>query len=97
MKGSDGSPVANADVAVVVVDEAVLALTGYKLPDPISAMYPAQDANLSADYLRNSLVLANPNVFGGVANSVAKSARNTAPKVFPRSPRVALARRARSA
>ena len=34
VKAPDGSPVAGADVAVVVVDEAVLSLTGYKLADP---------------------------------------------------------------
>jgi alpha-2-macroglobulin len=64
VKGPDGSAVANADVAVVVVDEAVLSLTGYKLADPIGAMYPAQSDERPVDYLRSSLVLANPAVFG---------------------------------
>ena len=41
VKAPDGSPVGNADVAVVVVDEAVLSLTGYKLADPLAAMYAA--------------------------------------------------------
>ena len=40
--GADGSAVAGADVAVVVVDDAVLSLTDYKLADPISAMYAPQ-------------------------------------------------------
>src|SRR6185295_11199763 len=62
--GADGSAVAGADVAVVVVDEAVLSLTGYKLADPIAAIYTEQTNERSADYLRNSLVLANPAVFG---------------------------------
>ncbi|HEV7524916.1 MAG TPA: alpha-2-macroglobulin family protein, partial [Acidimicrobiia bacterium] len=61
---ADGSAVAGADVAVVVVDDAVLSLTGYKLADPISAMYGPQTDEHSVDYLRNSLVLANPAVFG---------------------------------
>ena len=61
---ADGSPVRGADVAVVVVDDAVLSLTGYKLADPISAMYAPQTDEHSVDYLRNSLVLANPAVFG---------------------------------
>ncbi|HTD49995.1 MAG TPA: alpha-2-macroglobulin family protein, partial [Acidimicrobiia bacterium] len=65
--GANGAPVANADVAVVVVDDAVLSLTGYTLADPISAMYTAQNGQPPVDYLRNSLVLANPAVFGGVA------------------------------
>jgi hypothetical protein len=62
--GADGSPVSGADVAVVVVDEAVLSLTGYKLADPIAAMYADRSHERPVDYLRSSLVLANPQVFG---------------------------------
>ena len=69
VKGADGSPVAGADVAVVVVDESVLSLTGYKLADPIAAIYTEETNERSADYLRNSLVLANPAVFGAQAPS----------------------------
>ena len=39
VKAPGGAAAAGADVAVVVVDEAVLSLTGYKLADPIAAMY----------------------------------------------------------
>jgi hypothetical protein len=35
LRDSAGRPVANGEAAVVVVDEAVLALTGYRLPDPL--------------------------------------------------------------
>ena len=82
VKGPDGAAVADADVAVVVVDEAVLSLTGYKLADPISTMYPAQDDERPVDYLRSSLVLANPAVFGRhVATSTpTTSAGNVAAK-----------------
>ena len=71
--GADGSAVARADVAVVVVDEAVLSLTGYKLADPIATMYAAQTDERPVDYLRNSLVLANPSVFGKSAAAHAPS------------------------
>ncbi len=64
VKAANGAPVAGADVAVVVVDDAVLSLTGYQLADPIGAMYPAQSEQGSVDYLRSSLLLANPTVFG---------------------------------
>ena len=77
VKGADGAAVAGADVAVVVVDEAVLSLTGYKLADPIAAMYAEQTNERSADYLRNSLVLANPAVFG--ARHDAASPTTTSP------------------
>jgi len=37
--GPDGGPVPNAEMVVVVVDEAVLSLTGYQIQDPLSAFY----------------------------------------------------------
>ncbi len=37
--GPDGAPVAGAEVAIVAVDEAVLSLTGYRLPDPLDTFY----------------------------------------------------------
>ena len=61
---ADGSAVAGADVAVVVVDEAVLSLIGYELPDPVGAFYAPRSDEQYFDYLRNSLVLANPEAFG---------------------------------
>jgi uncharacterized protein YfaS (alpha-2-macroglobulin family) len=64
VKGADGAPVAGADVAVAVVDEAVLSVTGYKVADPVATIYTDQTTVSSADYLRSSLLLANPAVFG---------------------------------
>lgn len=64
VKAADGAPVAGADVAVAVVDDAVLSLTGYKPGDPIATMYAEQIAQYPADYLRTSLLLANPAAFG---------------------------------
>ncbi len=71
---ADGSAVAGADVAVVVVDDAVLSLTDYTLADPISAMYAPESGEHSVDYLRNSLVLANPAVFGQPATTPSTTA-----------------------
>ena len=39
VKDADGNPVKGAEVALVVVDEAVLALTGYTLADPLATFY----------------------------------------------------------
>ncbi len=39
MTDADGDPVEGADVAIVVVDEAVLSLTGYELADPLDVFY----------------------------------------------------------
>ena len=54
---ADGEPVAGADVALVVVDEALLSLIGYDLPDPLAAFYPPQLGGLYAVYGRGTVVL----------------------------------------
>ncbi|MGM0556296.1 MAG: alpha-2-macroglobulin family protein [Myxococcota bacterium] len=36
-----GEPIADTEVALVVVDEAILALSGYTLPDPLDSFYPS--------------------------------------------------------
>ncbi|MCB8916437.1 MAG: hypothetical protein H6666_00805 [Ardenticatenaceae bacterium] len=58
--GPAGQPIPNAELAVVVVDEAVLALTGYTLADPVSAFYAFRDGGVSSSYGRSSIILANP-------------------------------------
>ncbi|MBM3462062.1 MAG: hypothetical protein FJX76_08180, partial [Armatimonadetes bacterium] len=76
VKGPDGKPVADAEVAVIVVDEAVLALTGYKLGDPINAFYVAAGGGVTASHLRGSLILVEASTItegakpapGGAAN-----------------------------
>jgi uncharacterized protein YfaS (alpha-2-macroglobulin family) len=39
VKSPTGAPVANAEIALVVVDEAILSLSNYRLPDPIAVFY----------------------------------------------------------
>ncbi len=58
--GPDGKPVPDAEVALVVADEAVLALTDYQIPDPIAAFYPARSADVSDNNLRHYVWLADP-------------------------------------
>lgn len=55
-----GEAVADAEVALVVVDEAVLALTNYQLRDPIATFYSQRGSDVSSHYARASIVLANP-------------------------------------
>ncbi len=57
---ADGDPVDNADVLLVVVDEAVLALSGYELVDPLEVFYRSLDTYLSAQRARGSILLENP-------------------------------------
>ena len=60
VKDPSGAPVAGGQLAVVVVDEAVLALSGYTLDDPLSTFYGQLPSYLAAQYGRSSIVLANP-------------------------------------
>jgi len=60
LRDAAGRPVAGGEVAVVVVDEAVLALTGYRLPDALEVFYAPRPAGVSDHHLRQSVVLAKP-------------------------------------
>ena len=55
-----GEPVSGAELAVVVVDEAVLALTNYQLIDPVSTFYYTRSTNVTSVYGRSSIVLIDP-------------------------------------
>jgi alpha-2-macroglobulin len=55
-----GKPVAGAELAVVVVDEAILGLTGYRIGDPLSAFYAERGADTTDYHLRERVLLANP-------------------------------------
>ena len=57
---SAGAPVADAEVAVVVVDESILALTGYQLRDPLAVFYADRSLTLRSVYGRASVVLVDP-------------------------------------
>ena len=60
VKDAAGRPVANAEAAVIVVDEAILALTGYQFPNPIDAFYPQRGADTRDHYSRAYVKLAQP-------------------------------------
>ncbi|HEX2639663.1 MAG TPA: alpha-2-macroglobulin family protein, partial [Pyrinomonadaceae bacterium] len=60
VKDSSGSPVAGSEVAVVVVDESVLALSGYNISDPTSIFYSARDAGTRDFHSRSEVLLGNP-------------------------------------
>jgi uncharacterized protein YfaS (alpha-2-macroglobulin family) len=56
----NGQPVSGAEVALVVVDEAVLALSNYQLTDPLLAFYTSRWSGMESIYGRSSIVLVNP-------------------------------------
>jgi uncharacterized protein YfaS (alpha-2-macroglobulin family) len=54
-----------AEVALVVVDEAVLALAGYALQDPLTAFYAGRSGDVADYRLRSHVRLANPEALAG--------------------------------
>src|SRR5712692_8947493 len=57
-KDANGSAVRDSEVAVVVVDESVLALTNYKLDDPVSIFYTERDGDANDYHSRKDLQLS---------------------------------------
>jgi uncharacterized protein YfaS (alpha-2-macroglobulin family) len=57
-----GKPVSGAEVAVIVVDEAILALAGHSFPDPIAVFYGPRDAGARDFYSRSYVKLARPDL-----------------------------------
>lgn len=60
VKDAAGKPVAGAETAVIVVDEAVLSLTGYSFPNPIGTFYGERSPDARDHYLRAFVKLAQP-------------------------------------
>ncbi|MBA3633379.1 MAG: hypothetical protein H0W58_11330 [Acidobacteria bacterium] len=81
VKDFSGEPVANSEVAVVVVDESILALTGYRVGNPLDIFYTQRDDGVSDYHSRKDVILGNPDdikklpspspkkISGGVLNS----------------------------
>jgi uncharacterized protein YfaS (alpha-2-macroglobulin family) len=67
VKDASGRPVAGSLVAVVVVDESVLALSGYSLPDPIGAFYFDRGAEVYDSHSRAMLWLVDPSALADQA------------------------------
>ncbi len=63
LKDVNGRPVPNAELAVIVVDEAILALTNYQLADPIAVFYSQRPSDVWSVYSRASILLADPSTF----------------------------------
>jgi alpha-2-macroglobulin len=59
VKDARGAAVANSEVAVVVVDESVLALSGYSIADPASIFYFNRGAGTNDYHSRKDVLLGN--------------------------------------
>ncbi|MDT7688710.1 MAG: alpha-2-macroglobulin [Acidobacteriota bacterium] len=60
VKDSAGRPVEGGELAVVVVDESVLALSSYKLEDPLAVFYAQRGTDVTDYHLRKDVQLADP-------------------------------------
>ncbi|HEX6124590.1 MAG TPA: alpha-2-macroglobulin family protein [Pyrinomonadaceae bacterium] len=60
VKDHDGNAVANSEIAVVIVDESVLALSNYRIADPVSIFYMARNPGVTDHHSRQDVVLGNP-------------------------------------
>ena len=60
VRDAGGEPVPDAELAVVVVDDAILALTDYTLEDPLGVFYGSRESGINSQYSRGSIILANP-------------------------------------
>ncbi|MGH9832733.1 MAG: alpha-2-macroglobulin family protein [Blastocatellia bacterium] len=58
LRDAAGKPAQNAEVALVVVDESVLALTGYQLADPLYTFYFSRGDDVRNHHLRERVQLA---------------------------------------
>ena len=56
---NDGNPSANTEVAVVAVDESILALTNYKIENPLDEFYQPLEAETNDYYSRENILLAS--------------------------------------
>ena len=71
VKDANGKAVPNAEAAIVVVDESVLALAGWNLGDPLAAFYPSRETNVETQHLRQYVLLEDPAKIHGDAGAMA--------------------------
>jgi uncharacterized protein YfaS (alpha-2-macroglobulin family) len=62
VKDAAGRAVNGAEVALVVADEAILALSEYKTPDPVSVFYTNRSIDVSDFGMRDRILLADPDL-----------------------------------
>jgi uncharacterized protein YfaS (alpha-2-macroglobulin family) len=69
VRDAAGKPVRGSEVALVVVDEAVLALTKYELADPLASFYRSREAGTRDRRSRENVLLAENQELMGMLRS----------------------------
>ena len=64
VRDAEGRPLEGSEVALVVVDESVLALTGYSIRDPLAAFYPSRQEGVANYDSRSTIVLGEDRTLG---------------------------------
>lgn len=82
LRDAYGEPVAGGEVAVVVVDEAVLALTNYQLADPLAIFYSQRSPDVGDYHLRHSLLLVSPDQLLAGRGGAAEEAQAEGVRLF---------------
>ncbi|MBT9559052.1 MAG: hypothetical protein IV100_23675, partial [Myxococcales bacterium] len=90
----EGKPVPGAEVAIVVVDESVLALTGYRIGDPVATFYGGRYGASRIHKLRGFLILDDPAALlqaaaKGAADGRERAAMKSMPMPSPAAPAMA--------
>ena len=80
VRDASGAPLAGAEFAVVVVDEAILALTSYRLLDPVSVFYRDRGRGVGDHHSRADLVLASPQALPGATPAPAGTPQPQPPR-----------------
>ena len=73
-----GAPVAGADVLLIVADEAVLALSGYELMNPVDVFYSPWGVYLDTARVRGLILLEDPLELAGGAEQQSRAAAGLA-------------------
>ena len=64
VKDNAGKPVADSEVAVVIVDESILALSNYDIANPLGFFYTEREEGVSDYHSRENVILDDPNFVG---------------------------------
>src|SRR5262249_48817330 len=96
LRDAAGKPARSAEVALLVVDESVLALSGYKLTDPLNTFYFQRGDDVRNHHLRERVQLAKADALisqlipgGGGRGAMSRDAATSIPMPSPAPPSLA--------
>ncbi len=85
--GADGSPQPGVELAVVVVDEAVLALSSYSMADPLNVFYAERSPDVNSYYSRAYIQLIDPNKLLDTARHAVEVVKTVEVQILAAAPR----------